>query len=61
MKSYEKVEQYDTEITEALAGNYKTIIDTLGEDVNREDVVTIRVSTEELKEIKVKDFMKLLK
>ena len=36
MKSYEKVEQYDTEVTEALAGNYKTIIDTLGEDVNRE-------------------------
>lgn len=29
--------------------------------LNLEDVVTIRVSTEELKEIKVKDFMKLLK
>ena len=36
MKSYEKLEQYDTEVTEALAGNYKIIIDTLGEDVNRE-------------------------
>ena len=36
MKSYEKLEQYDAEVTEALAGNYKTIIDTLGEDVDRE-------------------------
>ena len=36
MKSYEKLEQYDTEVTETLAGNYKTIIDTLGEDVDRE-------------------------
>ena len=36
MKSYEKVEQYDPEITEALAGNYKVIIDGLGEDVTRE-------------------------
>jgi GTP cyclohydrolase I len=25
MKSYEKIEQYDTEITEALADNYKSI------------------------------------
>ena len=36
MKSYEKVEQYDGEITEALADNYRTIIDNLGEDINRE-------------------------
>ena len=36
MKSYEKLEQYDAEVTETLAGNYKTIIDTLGEDVDRE-------------------------
>ena len=36
MKSYEKLEQYDAEVTETLAGNYKTNIDTLGEDVDRE-------------------------
>ena len=36
MKSYEKIEQYDTEITESLADNYRTIIDNLGEDVTRE-------------------------
>ena len=36
MKSYEKIEQYDTEITSALADNYKTIIDNLGEDETRE-------------------------
>ncbi|SHN14773.1 GTP cyclohydrolase I FolE [Flavobacterium xinjiangense] len=36
MKSYEKIEQYDTELTESLAENYKTIIENLGEDVNRE-------------------------
>jgi GTP cyclohydrolase I len=36
IKSYEKVEQYDGEITEALADNYRTIIDNLGEDINRE-------------------------
>ena len=35
-KSYEKIEQYDTEITAVLADNYKTIIENLGEDVNRE-------------------------
>ena len=29
MKSYEKIEQYDTEITEALADNYKVIIENL--------------------------------
>ena len=36
MKSYEKIEKYDTEATQALASNYKTIIDTLVEDVTRE-------------------------
>jgi GTP cyclohydrolase I len=36
IKSYEKIEQYDTEITEILAENYRTIIENLGEDVNRE-------------------------
>ena len=36
IKSYEKVEQYDGEITEALADNYRTIINNLGEDINRE-------------------------
>ncbi|MBG6110756.1 GTP cyclohydrolase I [Flavobacterium sp. CG_23.5] len=35
-KSYEKIEQYDTEVTAILADNYKTIIENLGEDVNRE-------------------------
>ena len=39
MKSYEKIEQYDTEITEALADNYKVIIENLGEDVNREGLI----------------------
>lgn len=36
MKSYEKIEQYDTELTASLAENYKKIIGDLGEDVNRE-------------------------
>ncbi len=36
MKSYEKIEQYDTEITEALADNYRVIIENLVEDVTRE-------------------------
>ena len=36
IKSYEKVEQYDGKITEALADNYRTIINNLGEDINRE-------------------------
>ena len=39
MKSYEKIEQFDTEITEALADNYKVIIENLGEDVNREGLL----------------------
>jgi GTP cyclohydrolase I len=36
MKSYEKIEIYDTELIESLSKNYKTIIENLGEDVNRE-------------------------
>lgn len=36
MRSYEKIEQYDTETTELLAQNYKKIIGDLGEDVTRE-------------------------
>jgi GTP cyclohydrolase I len=36
IRSYEKVEQYDEEITDVLADNYRTIIENLGEDVNRE-------------------------
>lgn len=36
IKSYQKIEQYDEEITEVLADNYRTIIDNLGEDIYRE-------------------------
>ena len=36
MKNYEKKEEYNTEITEILSENYKTIIENLGEDVTRE-------------------------
>lgn len=36
MKNYEKIEQYDTEITAVLADNYRVIIENLGEDINRE-------------------------
>ena len=36
IKNYEKIEQYDTEITEVLAENYKEIIGNLGEDIYRE-------------------------
>jgi GTP cyclohydrolase IA len=36
MKNYEKIEQYNTEVTEILSSNYKSIIENLGEDVNRE-------------------------
>ncbi|MCF8321065.1 MAG: GTP cyclohydrolase I FolE [Flavobacterium sp.] len=36
MKSYEKIEVYDTKLIESLSENYKTIIENLGEDVNRE-------------------------
>lgn len=36
IRSYEKIEQYDEELTDALADNYRIIIDNLGEDINRE-------------------------
>ena len=36
IRSYEKLQQYDEEITEVLSDNYRTIIENLGEDVNRE-------------------------
>ncbi len=36
MKSYEKIEVYDTELIESMSKNYKTIIENLGEDINRE-------------------------
>ena len=36
MKSYEKIEIYDTGLIESMSKNYKTIIENLGEDVNRE-------------------------
>ena len=36
MKNYEKKEEYNTEVTEILSENYKTIIENLGEDVTRE-------------------------
>jgi len=36
MKNYEKIEQYNTEATDILSNNFKTIIENLGEDVTRE-------------------------
>ena len=36
MKNYEKKEDYNTQVTEILSDNYKTIIENLGEDVTRE-------------------------
>jgi GTP cyclohydrolase I len=36
MKNYEKKELYNSDVTEILSSNYKTIIDNLGEDINRE-------------------------
>jgi GTP cyclohydrolase I len=36
MRSYEKIEVYDTELIESMSKNYKTIIENLGEDINRE-------------------------
>ena len=36
IKNYEKVEVYNTEITDSLSKSYSTIIENLGEDINRE-------------------------
>ncbi|MBK8807291.1 MAG: GTP cyclohydrolase I FolE [Bacteroidales bacterium] len=36
IRGYKKIEQYDDEITETLAKNYKEILAALGEDPNRE-------------------------
>jgi GTP cyclohydrolase I len=36
IKSYEKIELYDTEITDTLSENYSAIIESLGEDIHRE-------------------------
>ena len=36
MKSYEKIEVYDNDLIASMSENYKTIIENLGEDVNRE-------------------------
>ncbi|MBF2707639.1 GTP cyclohydrolase I FolE [Flavobacterium soyangense] len=36
IKSYEKIEKYDTETTAILAENYKSIIENLGENIYRE-------------------------
>lgn len=43
MKSYEKVEYYDTEITDSIAESYKSIIHNLGEDVAREGILSTPV------------------
>ena len=42
-KSYEKVELYDTETTDSIAENYTSIIRNLGEDVNREGILSTPV------------------
>lgn len=36
MIGYQRIEQYNEETTEVLADNYRSIIDNLGEDINRE-------------------------
>ncbi len=36
IKNYEKVEVYNTEVTEILSQSYSTIIENLGEDIHRE-------------------------
>ncbi|MFM9825666.1 GTP cyclohydrolase I FolE [Flavobacterium sp.] len=35
-RSYERIEQYDDEVTDILADNYRIIIENLGEDIYRE-------------------------
>jgi GTP cyclohydrolase I len=44
--SYEKVELYDTETTDSIAENYTSIIRNLGEDVNREGILSTPVRAE---------------
>ena len=39
IKSYEKIEKYDTETTAILAENYKSIIENLGENIYREGLI----------------------
>ncbi|AWI26761.1 GTP cyclohydrolase I FolE [Flavobacterium pallidum] len=36
MSGYKKVDQYDEKATEELAGNVKSVLEILGEDINRE-------------------------
>jgi GTP cyclohydrolase I len=43
IKSYEKVEYYDTEITDSIAESYKSMIHNLGEDVAREGILSTPV------------------
>lgn len=42
-KNYEKVEQYNVEVTEVIAESYKSIINNLGEDVHREGILNTPV------------------
>lgn len=39
MKGYEKIDQYDIECVNELAGHYKEILKLLGEDPNREGLI----------------------
>lgn len=39
LKSYEKIDLYDTETTNILADNYRSIIENLGENVHREGLL----------------------
>ena len=39
MKNYEKIEIYNTEKLEQISNGYKTIIENLGEDTNREGIL----------------------
>jgi GTP cyclohydrolase IA len=39
LKSYEKIDLYDTETTAVLAEKYRSIIENLGENVNREGLL----------------------
>jgi len=37
--AYKKIEQYDDKVTSGLMGNYKEVLDLLGEDSNREGLL----------------------